>query len=239
MIDRGVAYEINGTGKLGVVLTKDSWNRRMLNVGVVPISPKDDERTSPLALPLDDDPSQCLDPARLLALPRERLGRPRLALDDASLHRLERAVAELIDAERMTRRELRATKPPAGKIDYPRWGEIYYPKSERIAGETKRYLVVSNDLWNQQKRTVLICRTTTQEKYPADEFPVIQGGAAQAICGDLAAISPHHLNLDRRPQGQTRLGLQDMASVVRGVTHTHLLRDYLDDPMEIEAASLE
>lgn len=161
-----------------------------------------------------------------------------LVLDDQSLYRLERALAELIDAPRLTRERLRATRPPAGRIDYPQWGEIHYPKADRIAGEAKRYLVVSNDLWNQQKKTVLICRTIAQAKHPVDEFPMIQNGAAQAVCGDLAAVSPNRLDLDRRPRGQTRLGLQEMAAVVRGVTHTHLLREYLDE-FEIEAVFLE
>jgi hypothetical protein len=239
MVDRGIAYSINGTDKQGLVLTKDSWNSRGFGVGLVPISPTDDERTSPLALPLDDDPTLCLDPARLVLVPREALGKAQRALSDPSLQRLERKLGELIDAARLTTRPLRGIKPPAGRIDYPRWGEVYYRKSERIQGEAKRYLVVSIDDWNRQGNTILICRTTTQPKQPTDEFPIVQDGKSQVVCGELAALAPHGLDLDQRPQGQVRLGLQEMAAVVGGIAHTHLLRDYLDDPFEIEAVSLE
>jgi mRNA-degrading endonuclease toxin of MazEF toxin-antitoxin module len=237
MIQRSVAYSINGTGTDGVVLTKDSWNSRMLAVGVVPIKPYD-ELTSPAALPLDDEPTLNLDPARLVIAPQEKLGRPVRVLDDDSMHRLEQGLAELIDAQRLTTEPLRAVRPPAGQLDYPQWGEIYYPKADRIGGEAKRYVVVSNDLWNSQKKSVLVARTTTQPKHPTDEFPLVAGGVAQVVCGELGAIRPSALDLDRRPRGQTRLGLKEMSSVVHGITRTHVLRDYLDE-FELEAVSLE
>jgi mRNA-degrading endonuclease toxin of MazEF toxin-antitoxin module len=237
MIHRGVAYSINDSDAVAVVLTKDSWNSRMIGVGAVPIRPRDGG-TSPVALPLDDDPEQCLDPARLLVIPRERFGKAVRVLDDESLHRLERALGELIDAPRLMAEPLRGTRPPAGQIDYPQWGEIYYRNTERIQGEAKRYLVVSNDLWNRQKATVLVARTTTQPKHPTDEFPLVQNGEAQVVCGELAAVRAYALDLERRPQGQPRVGRKEMAAVVRGITRTHLLQNYLD-PFEIEAASLE
>jgi hypothetical protein len=85
---------------------------------------------------------------------------------------------------------------------------------------------------------VLVARTTTQRKHPSDEFPVVQNGEPQVVCGELAAVPAYALDLDRRPHGQTRVGLTEMASVVRGITRTHLPQDYLD-PFEIEAVSLE
>lgn len=234
---RGVAYRISGTQTTAVVLTKDSWNTRMIGVGVVPIREPDAE-TSPVAVPLGDETDRVLEPARLIVVPKEQLDRAELVLEDEKLHELERALADLIDAPRLTTEPLRATRPPAGRIDYPKWGEIYYRNAERIQGEAKRYLVVSHDLWNQQKKTILVCRTTTQPTHPTDEFPIVQDGDAQVVAGELGAVPAAALDLDRRPHGQARLGLQEMAEVARGITRTHLLRDYLDQ-FEIEAASLE
>jgi mRNA-degrading endonuclease toxin of MazEF toxin-antitoxin module len=241
MLQRGVAYEIEIAGRtqppLAVVLTKNSWNSRMLSVGAVPITPRS-ETTSHLALPLDDEPDQVLDPTGLLVVPREKCGRPVKELDDPSLHRLERGLSDLIDAGRLLADPPRGTRPLPGAIDYPRFGEIYYRKGDRIGGEAKRYVVVSNDLWNQRKITVLVARTTTQPKHPTDEFPIVQDGTAQVVCGELGAVPASALDLERRPQGQKRLGLLEMAAVAKGVTHTHLLRDHLDE-IEAELGSIE
>jgi len=241
VLQRGVAYEIEIAGRAGtplaVVLTKNSWNGRMLSAGAVPIGPRT-EATSPFALPLDVDPAEVLDPSRLLAIPQEQIGRPVKELDDGSLHRLERALTELIDASRLLAEPPRGTRPIPGVIDYPRLGEIYYRKGHRIEGEAKRYVVVSHDLWNQKNITVLVARTTTQPKRPTDEFPIVQDGSAQVVCGELTALPASALDLDNRPQGQKRLGLQDMAAVARGFTQTHLLRDYLN-PIEAEIGRVE
>ena len=238
MLQRGAVYSIVGLDASVVVLTKNSWNQRMLSVGAVPIGPRGDT-TWALARPLEDDPDQILDPTRLIAVPRARFGRATAVLADESVHGLEQSLSELVDAARLLDEPPRATRPPAGPIDYPRWGEIYHRKGERIAGEAKRYAVVSNDLWNQRNVTVLVARTTTQPKHPTDEFLVVSGGAAQVVCGELTAVPANALDLDRRPpQGQVRLGISDMAAVVRGTTYTHLLRDYLDE-FHIEVASVE
>lgn len=237
MFERGVAYAINGLDTVAVVLTKNSWNNRMLSVGAVPISPRQ-ETSSPLALRIEQLHESVADVTRLVVVGRENLGRAEFVLDDEQMHAVERALGDLIDSRRLLADSPRGNRPPPGAIDYPRWGEIYYRRGEQFGGETKRYLVVSNDLWNQRKTTVLVARTTTQTKHPTEEFPLVQQGEAQVVCGELAAVAPHNLDLDQRPQGQIRLGLGDMAQVARGVTHTHLLRDHLDE-FEPEVSSIE
>ncbi|MGI9188224.1 MAG: hypothetical protein ACR2J9_12040 [Gaiellales bacterium] len=189
-----------------------------------------------LLTPLGEGSGLAFDITRLVSVPHGRIGEALAVIDDDVLRGIERAASALLDAERMLAEPPRATRPPPGPIDYPRCGEIYYIAGERIGDEAKRYLVVSNDRWNQRRETVLVVRTTTQTKRPFVEFPVIHDGAAQVACGELTAIPAAAVELRERPPGRHRVGLSDLAGVLRGCSHTHVLRDYLD-PFDVEVAN--
>jgi mRNA-degrading endonuclease toxin of MazEF toxin-antitoxin module len=231
MIERGAVYRVaDATRELNVVpITKNSWNQRMIGVGCVPLLEGQDW-ASPHAVHVE---AFVADPARFLVVPKEKFGEALAGLPDEVLASLERAVADLLEVDRLWESPPRATRSPAGAFDYPRWGEIYYRAGERFDGEAKRYVVVSGDLWNRQRRTVLVVRLTSQPKYPSDEFPEVDG--SHACCGELAAVSASGLDLKRRPPtGPKRLGLGEMSSIARGVCATHLLRQFLSEE-EIDA----
>jgi hypothetical protein len=233
LIQRGVAYEITG-GKAdarGIVVTKTSWNDRMLDIGMFPMMTPREVRSPYLAY----ERGFAYDAATIVAVPREFVGEARFTPDDATLAALERQLGDLLELHRLTSDPPRGMRPPAGPIDYPQWGEIYYIAGQRFDGETKRYVVVSGDRWNQQKQTVLVVRLTSQPKFPSDEFPELSG--YQACCGELTAVSAHRVELRQRPaEGARRVGLTDMAAIGRGIINTHVLRTYLD-PIELEVVS--
>jgi len=226
LIQRGVAYEIAG-GKpdaRAVVLTKDGWNERMSSVGAVPMIEPVAARSPYLVY---EEPGFVYDATTLLSVPREVVGEARFTQSDSTLAQIERMLADLLELDRLLVDPPKAIRPPAGPIDYPRWGEVYYIVGQRFDSENKRYVVVSDDRWNQEKQTVLVVRLTSQPKFPSDEFPEI--GSGQACCGELTAVPASAVNLARRPSTGARVGLGDMAAIARGIASTHVLRDYLDE----------
>jgi mRNA-degrading endonuclease toxin of MazEF toxin-antitoxin module len=234
MLQRGTLHAIDGTDARAVVITRDAWNARMSSVGMVPLAST--AATHGFLAPLGEGSGLAFDVTGLVTVPRGRIGEALAVIDDGVLHGIERAASALLDAERILADPPRASRLPAGPIDYPRCGEIRYLVGERIDGEAKRYLVVSNDRWNQRRRTVLVVRTTAQTKRPFEEFPLIHDGAAQVVCGELTAIPAAAVELRRRPPGMNRVGLLEFAAVLRGCSFTHMLRDHLD-PFEVEIAN--
>lgn len=231
MIQRGVGYEIAGSRSdaRAVVLTKTAWNERMSAVGLVPML-EPAEVDSPFRV--YENPGFVYDVTKILSVPRERVGEARFAPADSILERIEQKLGELLELPRLMSEPPRAVRTPAGVIDYPRWGEVYYIAGQRFDGENKRYVVVSDDRWNQQKRTVLVIRLTSQPKFPSDEFPEVAG--YQACCGELSAVPAAAVNMTGRPAtGATRLRLTDMAAVAHGIVNTHVIREYLDE-VELE-----
>jgi hypothetical protein len=172
------------------------------------------------------------DAAMFLSVPKERIGEARFTPEDSVLERAEEALRDILELERLMADPPRAVRSPPGPIDYPRWGEVYYIAGQRFDAENKRYVVVSDDRWNQKKLTTLVVRLTSRPKVPSDEFPKI--GDSQACCGELTAIPANAVELRRRPPtGAKRLGLADMSAIARGVVSTHVIRSFLDE-VEIE-----
>ena len=157
MLQRGTLHAIDGTDARAVVITRDAWNARMSSVGMVPLAST--AATHGFLAPLGEGSGLAFDVTGLVTVPRGRIGEALAVIDDGVLHGIERAASALLDAERILADPPRASRPPAGPIDYPRCGEIHYLVGERIDGEAKRYLVVSNDRWNQRRR-FLVGRST-------------------------------------------------------------------------------
>lgn len=153
----------------------------------------------------------------VLALPKEKLGAERRQMNDMEMLSVEVGLKELLALTYLCRPSpVNAPSPGGSLVNYPRWAEIYYA-GPLINGARKRYIVVSNDFWNQQPdRIHLVVRTTTQMKSPGTAFPEIEGGRAQACCGDITSFKSHSFDMIDRPTPE-RLYLADMALVANGL----------------------
>lgn len=97
-------------------------------------------------------------------------------------------------------------------------------QSFRIGQEHKRYVVVSNDLWNRSTQTAMVVRTTTSPARHAPGFPWIQGGKAKACAGEVVTVPVHELQLrpSERPYPSSLPG-KDMVAIAREIVATHEL----------------
>lgn len=153
----------------------------------------------------------------VLAIPKDRLGAERRQTTETEMFKVKVGLTELL-ALTYLRRPTPANAPtPGGSVvDYPRWGEIYYA-GPLVNGSRKRYVVVSNDFWNQQPDKIhLVVRTTSQKKSPGTAFSEIEHGAARACCGDLTSFRSASFDMIGRPTPE-RLDLADMVRVANGL----------------------
>jgi mRNA-degrading endonuclease toxin of MazEF toxin-antitoxin module len=153
----------------------------------------------------------------VLAIPKGRLGAERRQMTETEMIKVRVGLTELLALTYLRRRTpVNAPAPGGSTVDYPRWGEIYYA-GPLIDGIRKRYVVVSNDFWNQQPdRIHLVVRTTSQNKSPGTAFPEIEHGAARACCGDLTSFRSASFDMLGRPTPE-RLDLADMVRVANGL----------------------
>lgn len=222
MIERGLVHRIGDATGLALVLTNTPWNARMSSIGVVPVVPA---RTAdhPHAVPLG--PDLAFDPTRIASLPRDLVGEAVAVAGDEAVHALERQLADLLDLGRLLDDPPRLSRPPAGRIDYPRAGDVHY-----LAGgdaEGKRYVVLSRDAFNRASGRVLVARLTSRVKRAYGDIVPVADGASRVICAELAAAGASAVELRRRPADQRRLGLADRVAVARGIVDAFVLRDHL------------
>jgi mRNA-degrading endonuclease toxin of MazEF toxin-antitoxin module len=217
LLVRGTVYRFaGGSSDLygALVLTNDVWNRRMATVGVVPVRAPASP-ASPWEPVFSREPSLQARVGFLTAQPKERLLEARFVLPPEQLARVADALSDLLGLS-----ELAATPPGApssvpGAADYPRWAEVYYA-GPPVAGQVKRYVVVSRDHWNAANASAVAVRTTSQPKTWGVAFPAIQHGNARACCGDATAIPRGRFDLASRPSPPS-LELEDMVRVARGL----------------------
>jgi hypothetical protein len=187
----------------------------MRSLGVVPLK-------EPFAAPSPLTPTVGAfqaDVGRLVNLPKDVLGGAVLAASTAETREIENGICDVLDLARLTGPNPRSPQPPPGPINYPHWSEIYWLGGRDTGGENKRYLVVSNDPWNQQANTPIVVRTTSSSRrHSSDEFPEIQRGQALAVCGEATIVPAQAVNLRRRPQPSS-VPLSDMVSVALGIAH--------------------
>jgi mRNA-degrading endonuclease toxin of MazEF toxin-antitoxin module len=214
---RGTVYRFaGGSSDLygALVLTNDVWNRRMATVGVVPVRAP----SSPTSVwePLfSREPELQARVGFLAAQPRGRLLEARFVLAADQLARVAVALSDLLSVPDLAASPPEAPSSVPGPADYPRWAEIYYA-GPPVAGQVKRYVVVSRDHWNATSASAVAVRTTSQPKAWGTAFPAIQGGAARACCGDATALPRGRFDLARRPSPLS-LDLEDMARIARGL----------------------
>ncbi|MBI4492220.1 MAG: hypothetical protein HY690_05450 [Chloroflexi bacterium] len=225
-IQRGLAYAAPRSQVdtvAGLVLTNDVWNRKMGVYGVVRlIEPSFPDRLVAPVLDLGlGRPLQAL-PGQLVLRGAEDLGEALAALDAAVLARVEDGLAVALGFPYLFRDPPAAPPTPAGPMDYPEWGGLYYATSLRVGNEAKRYVVVSINSQNAAKQAVLVVRTTAQTKHPTHgiAFPRIEDGTKHACCGDLTSIMARTLPL-QRPFVPQRLSLADMRAIANGLMETH------------------
>lgn len=108
---------------------------------------------------------------------------------------------------------------PAGPIDFPRWGDIYWATGFETGGQDKRYVVVSHDHHNKATRRPFLVRTTTAPKRNVQDFPVVQDGAAHSCPGELRTAGEESVSLARRPTPD-HLVLADMVATAYGIAST-------------------
>lgn len=213
MIARGGVYELNRPGSdplVGVVLSNDSWTSRMRMCVFVPLVAKHDAVDQDTSLSLGRSARHWIP----LNVPVSRLGVPSEPLARADLQAVEDALCQMLDVTGLLGSTPRLRRPVGGS--FPHRGEVFYV-GERVEDEHKRYVVVSPDEWNALGTSVLMVRTTTSPKRPFSEFPVIQGGVAQACCGDLVAVAANQVAGADRPADNRLLTRDDLIAIVRGV----------------------
>ncbi|MHB1162566.1 MAG: hypothetical protein ACYC66_08785 [Chloroflexota bacterium] len=162
-----------------------------------------------------------------MSIDKYGLGRPLVVLDDVRLALVEDVLCHILALEELCRAEPGRPRLPAGAIDYPLWGEIYWA-GEPIDGEYKRWVVVSRDDWNRATGTSILVRTTSQKKRSGPEFPSIQKGQARACCGDATTILARRIRHQGKRPDPERLNTQDMAAIARGIVETHGLAGALE-----------
>ena len=214
------------------VLTSDRWNARMTAVGGAVVRPEILPFESAYSVRLSD--GRFATAARVISvrtpdatLPGDAspIGPAQGALAADELAELEDGLVRFLQIALLLSASLRARPPMGNAAAYPNWGELYLGR-EPIDGERKRFIVMSPNQWNRVAGMASAVRTTSQRKIDASQFPSLQGGRAQACCGDLATFGDGELLLARRdhPTPAT-CTLREMTAIARGVALTHDLAD--------------
>lgn len=203
-----------------LVVTNDLWNARMNSVTGVLVSPGNNSDTFPVRLAT---PSGWANPTRLVPLKKDRLDSvPRYKASAAEMHAIEVTLRTVTAMHGLLEIPPKPPDLPAGPVEYPLWGEIYYGPA--IQRQPKRYVVVSVNIHNAKVGRVLAVRLTSKPKRTGAgiAFPLISNGSGHACCGDVAYLDSIML---RWTSGQgrpkpSRLALTDMVAVVRGIKET-------------------
>lgn len=217
------AYPGASASTAGVlVLTNDWWNANFHDVGVVPV--RDAVELPPAATPLVcRHPRFCAVAGHPVAVERDALGDEIAVADADGLAAVEDVLCHILWLAELLgpRPHAPPARTPAG---CPRWSEIYHIHGMVIGGEAKRYVVVSENRWNEADGTAVVVRTTTSPRRHGPEFPPIESGQAKAACGEATTVPWEDVIVDPRQRPSPRfLGLADMQRVARGLVETHAL----------------
>ncbi len=194
----------------------------MNTVCVIPIR-AGTEPASPVLPEVWGDPVLRARVGNIQEISKSALGVPKLILEADALSRVERGLADLLGLPSLLRPSPQRMALPAGLLQFPRWGQIYYLAGEVYDGQQKRRLVVSNNQWNSASGFSLAVRTTTSERRFGPEYPVIEDGRAKACCPTLTSFPNRSFGSQPVPSS---VSISDMVAIARGIVHVLKLEPY-------------
>jgi mRNA-degrading endonuclease toxin of MazEF toxin-antitoxin module len=199
-------------------VSTNDWNRAMSDVVAVPLDDEDVVGGVPSASEVDVHGESVVAVAGALqSISTEHELGPFVAMAAAEdVQDVERQIAELLQLRSLCGPAPRAL-PVIGHPDrYPRWSEIHFGPRRGDPPETKRYVVVSDNVWNATMPRVLCVRTTCSPRCGGAGFPEIQGGRAEACCGNITSLRTGALSLRGRASPPS-VGLLDMVTIARDI----------------------
>lgn len=229
---RGTLHSLTTPGgrTLGaVVISNDRWNAAMSQVTVLPMLRSVDAEEQAYALPYRDAAISTARPLSVLA-PGESgspLGPPILSIGTSELASLEERLCQFLQLPALLA-GVPAPSRPVGELGaYPVWGDIY--RGSVLAGERKRFVVVSPNEWNRSSGLAVGVRTTSQLKIDDIWFPTILGGIARACCGDATTLGLPEWRLARRDRPTPfTTSTKDMVAIARGLADLYELEAALE-----------
>lgn len=225
------ALDLPGTETLGaVVISNDRWNAAMSQVTVVPLRSTVRPEERDYAVPFRDGAISAARPLAVLAPPDPAsvLGPPIASLGSAELEQLDALLCRFLQLPTLLSGVPAPARPIGDASSYPVWGDVY--RGPVLAGERKRFVVVSPNEWNRASGLGVGVRTTTQLKIDDIWFPTILDGRTRACCGD-ASTFPHgewRLARRERPVPFTTT-TRDMVAIARGLADVYDLSAALAD----------
>ncbi|HEX9496275.1 MAG TPA: hypothetical protein VGA38_11005 [Candidatus Limnocylindria bacterium] len=222
---RGTLHELTvpGVSTLGaVVISNDRWNAAMSQVTVVPVvaSVRPEERD--YALPYRNAAISAARPLAVLAPPdpRSALGAPIASLDAEDLDALDELLCRFLQLPTLLVGVPAPARPTGDVRAYPVWGDVY--RGPVLAGERKRFVVVSPNEWNRASGLAVGVRTTTQLKIDDLWFPAILDGRTRACCGDATTLPHAQWRLGRRDRPVPfTTTTRDMVAIARGLADVY------------------
>ncbi len=222
---RGTLHNLDVPGAAArgaVVISNDRWNAAMSQVAVLPLvaSVPPAERTYALAYR-----NGVVTAARPLAVlappdPASALGPPIASLSNAELGELEESLCRFLQLPTLLGGIPALPRPVGDASTYPVWGDIY--RGPVLAGERKRFVVVSPNEWNRSSGLAVGVRTTTRLKIDDLWFPVILDGATRACCGDATTLPHSQWRLGRRDRPTPfTTTTRDMVAIARGLVDVY------------------
>lgn len=199
----------------------------MEDVAVVPLQPQDPTSALPAEPTVEIGRPLRIVAGRLLNWSKAELGPPIYVLEDEKMELVEDILIDVLALQDFQAPSPREPSSPPGRVDYPRWGQIYYA-GERLSDQRKRYVVVSNNYWNRDTLTSVVVRTTSQERRGGLFFPTIEGGAARACCGNVTTFPRATIDLRGSRPYPSALNLGDMALVAEGLIDALALGEALE-----------
>lgn len=121
---------------------------------------------------------------RVVRVHRLELGDGLHSLTEAEQDRVDEALAGLLLIPQMCSPD--PVRPATPDGEYPKWGRIYYAEPP-LGGQTKRWLVVSHNVFNAYSGLAVCVRTTSNTSLQGPTLPSIQRGFALAVAPDVMA----------------------------------------------------
>ena len=152
---------------------------------------------------------------RLVRAHRLQLGEELFSLSAVEQNQIDEALAGLLLIPQMCSPD--PIRPATPNGDYPQWGRIYYAEPP-LDGETKRWLIVSSNVFNAHSGLAVCVRTTSNLSMQGPMSPTIQRGFALAVASDVMVKRLERFDL--RSSGQLpQAEFSEMRNVAIGLAN--------------------